>query len=51
MSNRELSLIAVIVLLVGILAGIGIANLGGDDGTTVETVTDDLVVESMMFLI
>ena len=40
MSNRELSLIAVIVLLVGVLGGIGLANLGGDADSTVETADD-----------
>ncbi|MEM9464126.1 MAG: hypothetical protein AAGA90_02080 [Actinomycetota bacterium] len=43
MSTRELGLIGVIVLLIGILAGIGISTLGGDDQPTTTTAeaTDD----------
>ena len=34
MQRRELILVGIIVLLVGVLAGLGIASLGGDDDTT-----------------
>ena len=41
MSNRELGLIGVIVLLVGVLSGIAIASFTGDDDPVVQTATDD----------